>query len=411
MFSLPPLSPLPRHEKAATEKEEEQYAGGVLSGHHPEGGSIAPMLGHHSTQKAAYAKAEIPAGEDARVGGATLVVASHRHEHVEKSGVKMAIAKAYEHGGQVVGHRVWHGDEEDEAHKRQAHALGGIVGELAVAQRLAALQAREKQATGEYGEIGSRATRHAKLFLAVDGEIIAERAPAEAEHGNVDGQEPGAREEEAVERYLALVFHDFLIWHAQRAGYRHGHPRHGQGYPEQRGIAAHGIVEPDAHRRGYGHGEIVAQPVKPDALVATRSGQHVDGAGAVGHRHRAEGRAVERAANGEHENGASCDVASEAHEESRETQHEHLLAREAVDDVTAKGTHDERSHGVAAQHDAYHVFSGPKLLAEIQRQQRGEEIECKIKQEVGRHHLDVVGVPKSLGVESACLCHFLYVLS
>ena len=102
---------------------------------------------------------------------------------------------------------------------------------------------------------------------------------------------------------------------------------------------------------------------------------------------------MERSADGKHENCACCDVACKAHKESGETHHEHLLACKAVDHIAAERTHQKSCHGVAAQHNAYRVFGCAKLLAEIQWQQRREQVEGEIEQKVGGHHLYVVGVP------------------
>ena len=49
------------------------------------------------------------------------------------------------------------------------------------------------------GKVGAGAACDVEDFLAIYGEVVAEDAPAEAEHGDVDGEEPGSGEEEAVE--------------------------------------------------------------------------------------------------------------------------------------------------------------------------------------------------------------------
>ena len=122
--------------------------------------------------------------------------------------------------------------------------------------------------------------------------------------------------------------------------------------------------------------------------------QHVYGARAVGHGDGTERAAVQRAADGEHEYGAGGYVAGEAHEEGREARHEHFLARETVHHVAAERAHDECRHGVAAQHYAYNVLSRAERLAEVQRQQRREQVEGEVEQEVGGHDLHVLLVPK-----------------
>ncbi len=56
---------------------------------------------------------------------------------------------------------------------------------------------------GKDGKIGAGSSRNAQFLLAVDGEIVAQYAPAETKHGDVDGEQPGTGQEEAVEERVS----------------------------------------------------------------------------------------------------------------------------------------------------------------------------------------------------------------
>ena len=197
--------PFPCHEELPSGKEKQHHADGVFSGHHPECGRIAPVLCHDTAEQAAKSESEVPSREDARVCRAALVVPCHGHEHVEEGRIEVSVAQAYHQCRQIVGHGMWHGDKKYKSHEREAHAFCGVVCQLALPQRLLPLQAREEEAGRQNGEIGARAPGYAKGLLAVYRQVVAQRAPAKPEHGDVYGQQPRPGEEESVERYLALV--------------------------------------------------------------------------------------------------------------------------------------------------------------------------------------------------------------
>ena len=71
-------------------------------------------------------------------------------------------------------------------------------------------------------------------------------------------------------------------------------------------------------------------------------------------------------------------------------------AKKTVYHIAAKWAHDKGCHGVAAQYDAYGVFGGSKSFAQIEGQERGEEIEGEVQQKVCCHHLDIIGIPEFL---------------
>ena len=317
--------PFPCHEELPSGKEKQHHADGVFSGHHPECGRIAPVLCHDTAEQAAKSESEVPSREDARVCRAALVVPCYGHEHVEEGRVEVSVAQAYHQCRQIVGHGMWHGDKKYKSHEREAHAFRGVVCHLALPQRLLPLQAREEEAGRQNGEIGARAPGYAKGLLAVYRQVVAQRAPAKPEHGDVYGQQPRPGEEESVERYLALVSYYLFLRQVHGAGNHHRQSCHAERNPEQRAITSHAVVQPYPHRRRYGHREVVAQSVEANALVASRRRQHVYRARAVCHSHRPERRAVYGAAYGEHEQRAGGYVSGEAHEKQRQADHEHLF--------------------------------------------------------------------------------------
>lgn len=73
------------------------------------------------------------------------------------------------------------GHEQDVAQRGDDYAFEGIAGQVALAQRLAALQTRQDEAYGQNHEERARAAGDAELVAAVDGEVVAQHAVAEAE--------------------------------------------------------------------------------------------------------------------------------------------------------------------------------------------------------------------------------------
>ena len=144
------------------------------------------------------------------------------------------------------------------------------------------------------------------------------------------------------------------------------------------------------------HGKIVAQSVESDSFISPACRKNVDGAGAVGNRYGSERTSVQGSADGKHQDGAGCNIAGKEDGEGRETDHQNLLARKAVNHISAERTNDEGGNRIAAQHNSNHIFRGSKIFAQIEREQRCEQIEGEIQQKVGSHHLDVVCIPKFL---------------
>ena len=66
------------------------------------------------------------------------------------------------------------------------------MGYSAGAEGLAALKARQNEAYGAEHEVGAGAAGDAHHPLAIDGQIVAKHAEAEAEGYHVDSQQPSA---------------------------------------------------------------------------------------------------------------------------------------------------------------------------------------------------------------------------
>ena len=65
----------------------------------------------------------------------------------------------------------------------------------------------------------------------------------------------------------------------------------------------------DSNGRSYRHGKVVAQSVQSDSFISPTCRKNVDGAGAVGNRYGSERTSVQGSADGEHQNGAGCNIA------------------------------------------------------------------------------------------------------
>ena len=79
-------------EELARLEEVEEDAGEVDENDGPEGCSVAKGFGDDATDKDAEPHANVPGDEDGGVGGASLVVVSHRYHHVLEGWPKVAVA-------------------------------------------------------------------------------------------------------------------------------------------------------------------------------------------------------------------------------------------------------------------------------------------------------------------------------
>ena len=164
--------------------------------------------------------------------------------------------------------------------------------------------------------------------------------------------------------------------------------------PEEESEIVGRVIDIDACRRGDSHGQVVAQPIEADSLIASRRGEHVNRHRAVGNRRRPERDTVDCAHDGEHQQRRRPYVAGETYEEGEEAEHQHLLTVETVYHKAAERPNKQRSHDIAREYEANHILFSLKLLVEINGQKRREEIKGEEKQEIACHHLDILPVPE-----------------
>ena len=155
-------------------------------------------------------------------------------------------------------------------------------------------------------------------------------------------------------------------------------------------------MEIDSDRRSYCHGEIVAQSVEANAFVAAAGRQDINGAGTVGNGYGAKRSAMQGSADGKHQDGAGSNVSCKEDGEGCQADHQYFLSRESVYHIAAEGADDEGCHSISAQYNADYILRCPEGLTQIEREQRGEKIEGEVEQEIGRHHLHIVSIPKFL---------------
>ena len=309
------------------------------------------------------------------------------------------------------------GDENRVADEGDDHAGTGVEGETAFAEGLASLETGQDQADGTEHEVGACAAGDAHDLLAVDGEVVAEHAETETEGHHVETQEPTADEEETIPRKSRKEeggTRNEITWKGSVCGRSILLPRssfllprkfdrsidqpaeagHDEGQPEEELEAGGELVDEDADGGRDSHSEVVGETVVADALGTAAGGQHVDGDSRVGDGQGAEGPAVEGADDGEQQKRGRGEIACKEDGEGAEADHQHRLAGEGVDDVTAKRSAQQSRDGVAREHEADHVLCCAEMLAQIERQQWREHIERKEQREVRRHHLTVVLVPQ-----------------
>ena len=113
---------------------------------------------------------------------------------------------------------------------------------------------------------------------------------------------------------------------------------------------------------------------------------------------------MEGADNSEHKQGAGADIAGKKDEENEETYRQHTLSVEAVDNKSTYRTDQQRGYNVAREHYAYRAFVGVKLVVEIYRQQRGEEIEGEKQKKIACHHLKILVIPKLFRDRGVIVC-------
>ena len=153
-------------------------------------------------------------------------------------------------------------------------------------------------------------------------------------------------------------------------------------------------VDPDGNRGADGGGDVIGEAVVADAFGAARGREDIDGEGAVGDCGDAEGDAMECADDGEEEKRASGDVADEEEGKDDEEEEKDLLAGEAVDQIAAEESSDERHDCIAEEDETDGILVGLESVAEVDGEQRGKEHEREENHKISNPHLGVVGIPE-----------------
>ena len=142
--------------------------------------------------------------------------------------------------------------------------------------------------------------------------------------------------------------------------------------------------------------EVVAQPVISYALAPARRGEHVYGHGACRHGSRPERRPVQGPEQREHGHAARHDIAEEQQAEEEVADHKHDLARIVVHHIAAEQPYYQGHDRISRKRHTYGVVACAEGVAKVQRQQRHDQGEREIQQEISRPHLKVVGIPQSV---------------
>ena len=103
---------------------------------------------------------------------------------------------------------------------------------------------------------------------------------------------------------------------------------------------------------------------------------------------------MQRAHNGEQQQGRGGQVAGKEDGKHAKRHHEHHFAGERIDYIAAERTKQQGGDGIARKHQSDHVLSGSEVLAQVERQQWCKHVKGKKQRKVGCHHLAVVPIPK-----------------
>ena len=161
-------------------------------------------------------------------------------------------------------------------------------------------------------------------------------------------------------------------------------------------------IEEDADRGRNSHSQIVGHAVVADAFGTPAGGQHVDGNGRVGHSEGTKGTTMQRADDGKQQERGGRQITSEEDGEGRVADQQHGLSWKGIDNKAAERAEQQRRQRIARQHQADDVLCRTEVLAEIERQQRREDIEGKEQRKIRRHHLAIIRVPESFLCHNVC---------
>ena len=98
----------------------------------------------------------------------------------------MTVAQSNQQSRRIIAHHIRHQYKQRVADERYHHAATRIMRQPTLTQRLATLYARQYQSYAAQHEIRASATRDTHHLLAIDSQIVAQHAKAEAKGHHID---------------------------------------------------------------------------------------------------------------------------------------------------------------------------------------------------------------------------------
>ena len=239
------------------------------------------------------------------------------------------------------------------------------MGEPPLAQGLASLQARENKTGGQEDEVSACAARRAQMLLAVDGEIVAQNAPANAKETHVGCKEPAFQQEKPVPRDGGDIPHDLPLGQLDGGGIQKAYARHDESQPKEDFKVVHIMIDEYAYGGCKCRCEVVAYPVIAYTLAPPGGRKHINRHRTVGHSGCTERRTVQGAEDGEHDQAPCQRISAKQKEVGEQAQQQHLLAGEAVNEEAAERTHQQCQQRIAGKNQPYHILGGMEGLTQI----------------------------------------------
>ena len=128
--------------------------------------------------------------------------------------------------------------------------------------------------------------------------------------------------------------------HLQRHRAQHPKKCREKSYPKQQYKIAGNIIQINPGRWGYGHSQIIAQPIITYALVAPFGRKDIYGRSTISHRRRPERQAVKRSHYGKHQQRPGGYVPGKTYKEKEKTYHQNSFAVKCVYNETAERTYN-----------------------------------------------------------------------
>lgn len=360
-----------------------EYACDIDAEGQPESGAVAKVLREDTAEDDAEAHADVPTDELGGVGCSAFRVGCEVDEHGLHAGPDMSVAKTDDERCTIVADWILEGSKEEIAEETHDDAVVDILHHPPFTERAGTNETREDESSAKHCKPSTCARRHPQDLFAVDGEVGGKDAVAHADADHNDSLAPSLDEEETVPGNRVAVG-DNLFRRELDGGIdeKADACRH-QAAEKEHVVIRCILIDKQSDGRSNAGGEVVAESVIADTLCPTRRMKDVDGTGRIGHRHGPHRSAVHRADDGKECHRARNQVAGKHRKEEEIADQQHGAAGEAVNQIARKRARQQRRQRIAGEDKSDGVFVGLISLAEVERQQGGDEHEREKNHEIG----------------------------